>query len=100
MERLTKESGLLAPYRRHYKGTTDLKHGLPIAEHTPAHNFMPAASVQVWTLDIACLWADEGWLYLAIVLDPLDREVVGQSLRPCMTADIVTDALTMAWFQR
>jgi len=38
-------------------------------------------------------------LYLAIVLDLFNREVVGWSLKPRMTADIVTDALTMAWFR-
>jgi putative transposase len=43
---------------------------------------------------------DEGWLYLAIVLDLFNREVVGWSLKPRMTADIVTDALTMAWFRK
>jgi putative transposase len=37
---------------------------------------------------------------LAIVLDLFNREVVGWSLKPKMTADIVTDALTMAWFRR
>jgi transposase InsO family protein len=37
---------------------------------------------------------------LAAVLDLFNREVVGWSLQPRMTADIVTDALTMAWFRR
>jgi transposase InsO family protein len=37
---------------------------------------------------------------LAIVLDLFNREVVGWSLKPRMTSDIVTDALTMAWFRR
>ena len=46
------------------------------------------------------LWTDEGWLYLAIVLDLFNREVVGWSLPPRMTADIVIDALTMAGFRR
>lgn len=39
-------------------------------------------------------------MYLAIVLDLFNREVVGWSIKPRMTADIVTDALTMAWFRR
>lgn len=46
------------------------------------------------------LWTNEGWLYLSIVLDLFNREVVGWSLKPRMTADIVTDALTMAWFRK
>ena len=51
-------------------------------------------------LDISYLWTDEGWLYLSIVLDLFNREVVGWSLKPRMTTDIVTEALTMAWFRR
>ena len=63
-------------------------------------NFTPSAPNQVWTSNISYLWTDEGWLYLAIVLDLFNREVVGWSLKPRMTADLVTDALTMAWFRR
>jgi len=37
---------------------------------------------------------------LAIVLDLFNREIVGWSIKPRMTADIVTDTLTMAWFRR
>ena len=43
---------------------------------------------------------DEGWLYLAVVIDLFNREVVGWAIKERMTADIVTDALTMAWFRR
>jgi putative transposase len=46
------------------------------------------------------LWADEGWLCTVIVLKLFKREVVGWSLRLRMTADIVIDALTMAWFRK
>jgi transposase InsO family protein len=52
------------------------------------------------SIDITYLWTDEGWLYLAIVLDLFNREVVGWSLKPRMTADLAVDALTMAWFRR
>jgi putative transposase len=72
----------------------------PVAENVLARNCTPAAPNQVWTSDITYLWSDEGWLYLAFVLDLFNREVVGWSLKPHMTADIVTDALTMAWFRR
>jgi putative transposase len=65
-----------------------------------ARNFTPTAPNQVWTSDITYLWTDEGWLYLAIVLDLFNREVVGWSLKPRMTADIVTDALTMVSTRR
>ena len=55
---------------------------------------------QAWTSDITSRWTDEGWRYPAIVLDLFNREVVGGSLKPRRTADLVTDALTMAWFRR
>ena len=100
VERLMRENGIRARHKRRYKVTTDSKHGLPVAENLLDRNFTPEAPNQVWTSDITYLWTDEGWLYLAIVLDLLNREVVGWSLQPRMTADIVTDALTMAWFRR
>ncbi len=100
IERLMRENGIRARHKRRYKVTTDSKHGLPVAENLLARDFTPTAPNQVWTSDITYLWTDEGWLYLAIVLDLFNREVIGWSLKPRMTSDIVTDALTMAWFRR
>jgi putative transposase len=100
IERLMRENGIRARHKRCYKVTTDSKHGLPVAENLLARDFLPSAPNQVWTSDITYLWTDEGWLYLAIVLDLFNREVIGWSLKPRMTSDIVTDALTMAWFRR
>ena len=100
VERLMRENGIHARHKRRYKVTTDSKHNLPVAPNLLDRNFTPSAPNQVWTSDITYLWTGEGWLYLAIVLDLFNREVVGWSLKPRMTADIVTDALTMAWFRR
>jgi len=100
VERLMRDNGIHARHKRRYKVTTDSKHGLPVAENLLARNFTPTAPNQVWTSDITYLWTDEGWLYLAIVLDLFNREVVGWSLKPRMTAEIVTDALAMAWFRK
>jgi len=95
-----RDNGIYARHKRRYKVTTDSKHGLPVAENLLARKFTPAAPNQVWTSDITYLWTDEGWLYLAIVLDLFNREIVDWSLKPRMTSDIVTDALTMAWFRK
>jgi len=62
--------------------------------------FTPTEPNQVFSSDITYIWTDEGWLYLAVVLDLFNREVVGWSIKPRMTADLVTDALAMAWFRR
>ncbi|MBR7780210.1 DDE-type integrase/transposase/recombinase [Undibacterium sp. BYS50W] len=95
-----RENGIRARHERRYKVTTDSKHGLPVAENLLDRNFAPTAPNQVWTSNITYLRTDEGWLYLAIVLDLFNREVIGWSLKPRMTTDIVMDALTMAWFRR
>jgi putative transposase len=100
VERLMRENGIRARHKRRYKVTTDSRHGWPVAANLLGRNFTPAAPNQVWTSDITYLWTDEGWLYLAIVLDLFNREVIGWSLKPRMTADLATDALTMAWFRR
>ena len=100
VERLMRQHGIRARHKRRYKVTTDSTHHLPVAANLLNRDFTPSAPNQTWTSDITYLWTDEGWLYLAIVLDLFNREVVGWSLKPRMTADIVTEALTMAWFRR
>ncbi len=77
VQRLMRENGIRARHKRRYKVTTDSKHNLPIAPILLDRNFSPAAPNQVWTSDITYLRTDEGWLYLAIVLDLFNREVVG-----------------------
>ena len=99
VERLMREHRIYARHTRRDKATTDSTHAWPVANNLLDRHFTPTTPNQVWTADITYLWTDEGWLYLAIVLDLFNREV-GWSLQPCMTADIVTDALTMAWFRR
>ena len=100
VERLMREHGIRARHKRRYKATTDSKHRLPVAPNLLDRNFAPQAPNQSWSADITYIWTDEGWLYLAVVLDLFNREVVGWSIKPRMMADIVTDALTMAWFRR
>ncbi len=100
VERLMHDHNIRARHKRRYKATTDSKHNLPVARNLLDRQFAPSAPNQVWTSDITYLWTDEGWMYLAIVLDLFNREVVGWSLKPRMKTDLVTDALKMAWFRR
>lgn len=55
---------------------------------------------QKWAGDITYLWTEEGWLYLAVIIDLFSRQVIGWSMGERMTADWVTDALQMAVFKR
>ena len=55
---------------------------------------------QIYVSDFTYIWTQEGWLYLAVVIDLFSRKVVGWSMRSRMTAQRVCDALTMAIWQR
>lgn len=74
-------------------------------EHSIAPNllerqFEAAAPNQRWVADFTYLWTQEGWLYVAVVLDLYSRRIVGWSMQPTMTAQLVTDALLMAIWRR
>jgi transposase InsO family protein len=85
--------------KRPFKVTTDSKHDLPISPNLLDRQLTVAEPDKVWAGDITYIATDEGWLYLAVVIDLFSRQVVGWSLRPDMTRDIVIDALRMAWFK-
>ena len=86
--------------KRKFVVTTDSKHHLSIAPDLVQRNFTPIAPNQVWTGDITYIATDEGWLYLAAVIDLFSRQVVGWSMQAHMQSSLVTDALKMAWFRR
>jgi len=100
IERLMRENGIRARHKRRYKATTDSKHRLPVADNVLDRQFVPNAPNGVWTGDITYIATAEGWLYLAVVIDLFNREVIGWSIKPRMTTDLVLDALSMAWFRR
>ena len=92
--------GIRAKGKRRFKVTTDSKHDLPISLNLLDRQFDVAEPDKVWAGDITYIATDEGWLFLAVVIDLFSRQVVGWSLRADMTRDIVIDALRMAWFKR
>lgn len=100
IERLMRAHGIRARHKRRYKATTDSRHSLPVAENVLERQFAPDAPNRVWTGDITYIATAEGWLYLAVVIDLFNREVIGWSIKPRMTTDLVIDALSMAWFRR
>jgi len=73
---------------------------LPVAPNLLVRNFTATAPNQVWTSVITYLATAEGWVYLAVIIDLFSRQVVGWSMQPHMKAELVTDALRMAWFRR
>jgi len=98
--RLMKTLQLCCKTKRKFKCTTDSKHTLPIAPNLLNRNFSPAGMNQVYAGDITYIWTQEGWLYLAVVIDLFSRQVVGWAMNSRMTSDLVNDALLMALWKR
>lgn len=92
--------GLKAIQAKKFKVTTDSTHAKPVAPDLIEQDFRAAAPNQKWVSDISYVWTDEGWLYLAVVMDLYSRAIVGWSMHRRMTQHLVCDALTMALFRR
>lgn len=98
--RLMKEANIFVRYRKKYKVTTNSKHGKPVFENILNRQFKVMEPNKAWVSDITYLWTQEGWLYLAVVIDLFSRKVVGWSMSPRMKTSLVCDALRMAIWQR
>lgn len=70
--------------------------GTAIAPNLLDRQFEAIAPNQKWVADLVYLWAAEGRSYVAVVLDPYSRRVVGWSMQSQMTAQLAVDALMMA----
>ncbi|GBE29282.1 integrase core domain protein [bacterium BMS3Bbin04] len=92
--------GLKAIQAKTFKVTTDSTHSKPVAPDLIEQDFSAAAPNQKWVSDISDVWTDEGWLYLAVVMDLYSRAIVGWSMHRRMTQHLVCDALTMAGVRR
>ena len=92
--------GLRAKAARKFKATTQSAHNLPVADNLLKQDFTASRPNQKWAGDITYLWTNEGWYYLAVVLDLYSRKVIGWAMSERMTARLVCDALTMALFRR
>ena len=98
--RLMKAAGLRARHkRRRMPGhVADVVHS--IAPNLLDRQFEATAPNQKWAADFTYVWTGEGWLFVAVVLDLFSRRVVGWSMQPTMTSQLVMDALLMAVFRR
>jgi putative transposase len=100
VRKMMRDNAIRARSKRKYKATTDSHHGLPVSDNVLNRDFQPERPDLVWTGDITYIAMQEGWLYLAVVIDLFSRQVVGWAMGERMTRHLVIDALTMAWFRR
>ena len=92
-----RQHGIRARMPRRYRVcTTESKHSLPVAPNLLDQNFFADRPNRVWLADITYIATRQGWLYLAVILDLLTRQVVGWAMRDHMRAELTITALTMA----
>src|SRR5690606_33332999 len=86
--RRMKEAGVQVKHRKKYKVTTDSNHQQPVFENKLNRQFAVAQPDRFYVGDITYLWTQEGWLYLAVVIDLYSRKVVGWSMSSRMKAQL------------
>jgi putative transposase len=99
--RLMRKAGLRGCPRARKKRTTTRRD--PYATPVPdlvKRNFTAAAPNKLWTADITYVGTQEGFLYLAFILDCYSRKVVGWSMASYLRTELVVDALEMALWRR
>ena len=77
VERLMRQEEIAARKKRRFRKTTDSNHPHPIAPNVLERHFDVALPNTAWVTDVTYVWTQEGWLYLAVILDLFSRRVVG-----------------------
>ena len=98
--RIMHKNGIKSKTVRKYKATTNSNHDLPVAENILNREFTAFSLNEKWVSDITYVSTDEGWLYLAGILDLCDGALVGHSMDGRMTKDLVINALSEACIRR
>ena len=98
--RIMRKAGIRSRTRKKFKATTNSKHNFPVAPNRLNQKFMVDAPDITWVGDITYVHTNEGWLYLAVLLDLFNREVVGWSTSSRLTRQLAIDALHMALGRR
>lgn len=80
--------------------TTDSNHDNPVAKNLVDRKFTVDAPNKVWVTDITYIWTEQGWVYLAIVIDLFSRMVVGWSVDSSINIKLISRALEIAFNKR
>jgi putative transposase len=95
--RLMREHGLGSRKRRPFRVvTTDSRHDHPIAPNVLGRDFEATAPNRKWLADLSYVRTDEGWLYVALVLDLFARKIVGWATSDSMPQELTIEALRVA----
>ena len=93
VERIMRENDIRSKSHKKYKATTNSRHSLPVAENILNRDFAADRPGQKMVSDITYIPTDEGWLYLAGVMDLCGDKIIGISMDERMTKELVISAL-------
>jgi transposase InsO family protein len=93
--RIMRVNDIQAKTKKKYKATTDSRHRFPVAENLLLKEEQQPRST-VWASDITYIPTDEGWLYLAGIMNLRYRKIIGLSMKDRLTQDITINALKQA----
>ena len=94
--RLMKQANLAGRKRRQFRLTTNSKHAFPIAPNVLDRDFAATVPNEAWVTDITSIWTQQGWLYLAVILDLFSRRVVGWAASENIDRHLAISALDEA----
>ena len=99
--RLMQKEGLTGRQKARYRvRTTDSNHNEPIAPNRLAQAPTPTAPNQAWAADITYIQTQEGWLFVAAILDLYSRKIVGWAMSERIDTALILKALFMALLHR
>jgi putative transposase len=98
--RLMRRNGIQAKQKRRFKTTTKRNKAHPVAPNRLKRDFSAQQPDQKWLGDISYIPTQEGWLYLAAILDLYTRRIVGWAMADRMTSALTIQAFKMAIRQR
>ena len=85
VSRLMRDNNLIGKVRRKFKITTKLNPNNLVAPNLLKQNFTVSVPNLIWVSDITYILTQEGWLYLAVIIDLHPRAVIGWSMHSRMT---------------
>ena len=99
LRRILKESGLFVKPLKRFVKTTDSNHNFQTYP-----NLLPEMTIdgenQVWASDITYIRIDNGFVYLAVILDLFLRKAIGWAISKKIDRHLTLDALKMALQRR
>jgi putative transposase len=96
VERVLRSLGLQGRTPRRWRATTRANPKHSVVGNVLDRDFTASRPNERWVTDISYIWTDEGWCYLAVILDLYSRSVVGWALDTTLTTKLALAALDTA----